>query len=270
MTHTHCETQINSNQPPLSTKLWIYTNYDCNLQCSYCVAESHPGAPRRAIHLNTVKRIIDEAVELGFESLYLTGGEPFILPDIFEMLAYSSDKLPTTILTNAMLFSDKRLKRLAEINNERLVIQVSLDGSRPEHHDPFRGPRSWQKTIEGTQKLLESGFRIRLSTTETPANTEFMDDICDFCRLLGVSDDDHIIRPLAKRGFSGEGKEVGKHNLIPEMTINVQGVYWHPLSTDPDLLVRTEIFPLADAYAQIKMELAEVSGSQESGMEEFQ
>ena len=169
-----------------------------------------------------------------------------------------------------MLFSDKRLKKLVKINNERLYIQVSLDGSRPEHHDPFRGPGSWQKTVDGIHKLLESGFRIRLSTTETPSNTEYMDEICDFRRSLGVSNDDHIIRPLAKRGFSGEGMEVGKHNPIPEMTINAQGIYWHPLSTDPDLLVRTEIFPLAEAYCQIKMELTEVSGSQESGMEEFQ
>ena len=243
MTKSHSPKQLNTDPPPLSTKLWIYTNYDCNLQCAYCVAESHPRAPRRAIHFNTAKRIIDEAVELGFESIYLTGGEPFILDDIYEILAYSSDKLPTTILTNAMLFSDKRLKKLIKINNERLFIQVSLDGSRPEHHDPFRGPGSWQKTVDGIHKLLELGFRIRLSTTETPSNTEYLDEICDFRRSLGISDDDHIIRPLAKRGFSGEGMEVGKHNLIPEMTINAQGVYWHPLSTDPDLLVRTEIFP---------------------------
>ena len=69
---------------PLSTKLWIYTNYDCNLHCSYCVAESHPRAPKRAVSLATVKRIIDEAVELGFESIYFTGGEPFILDNIYE------------------------------------------------------------------------------------------------------------------------------------------------------------------------------------------
>jgi hypothetical protein len=64
--------------------------------------------------------------------------------------------------------------------------------------------------------------------------------------------------------------EVGKKNLVPEMTINAQGIYWHPLSTDPDLLVSTEIFPLAEAYSQIKQELVELSGSQESCMEEFQ
>lgn len=255
---------------PLSTKLWIYTNYDCNLRCSYCVAESHPKAPRRAIPLNTAKRIVDEAVESGFENIFFTGGEPFILKDIYRMLAYSSAKLPTTILTNAMLIQGRRLEELIKIKNGNLIIQVSLDGSRPEHHDPYRGKGSWQKTIDGINKLFESGFRVRISTTETPANTEHLDEICKFRRSLGISDDDHIIRPLAKRGFSQEGMEVGKQNLVPEMTINADGVYWHPLSTDADMRVRDEILPLADSISQIKADVEIISNCNGSGMQEFQ
>lgn len=270
MTEISDTKHFDTNPLPLSTKLWIYTNYDCNLSCSYCVAESHPRASKRAISLQTVKRIVDEAVALDFESIYFTGGEPFILSEIYEMLAYASAQLPTTILTNAMLFNDRRLEKLAEINNQRLTLQVSLDGSRPEHHDPYRGAGSWEKTIDGIRKLLELGFRIRLSTTGTPANTIFLEEICGFRRSLGISDDDHIIRPLAKRGFSDSGMEVGKHNLIPEITINTDGVYWHPLSTDPDLLVSKDIFPLAEAVSEIQAEFEKISTSQNGDMEEFQ
>jgi len=270
MTLTNHEKQLNVDPLSLSSKLWIYTTYDCNLRCSYCVSKSHPRAPKRAISLTIFKRIVDEAMDLGFESIYFTGGEPFILDEIYEMLAYASDKLTTTILTNAMLFSDRRLQKLADINHPQLFLQVSLDGSWPEQHDPYRGPGSWQKTVNGIQILLESGFQLRLSTTETPANTEFMDEICEFRRSLGISDDDHIIRPLAKRGFSNQGMDVGKQNLVPEMTINAEGVYWHPLSTDPDLLVSTEIFPLSAAVFQIKSEFEEISGFQTGGMQEFQ
>jgi len=52
--------------PELQWKLWIYTNYDCNLRCSYCVAKSSPNAPRRAIGLANVQRLVDQAVALGF------------------------------------------------------------------------------------------------------------------------------------------------------------------------------------------------------------
>jgi MoaA/NifB/PqqE/SkfB family radical SAM enzyme len=269
-------TQISAVEPTspdplaLSSKLWIYTNYDCNLRCKYCVAESHPGAPKRAISLTTVQRIVDEALEAGLENIYFTGGEPFILEDIYEMLAYASEQVKTTVLTNAMLFRGRRLKRLEEIANQNLVLQVSLDGSRPEHHDPYRGVGSWRKTVDGIKKLVDLGFNVRVSTTETSANTAYLEDICEYRRTLGIPDEDHIIRPLAKRGFSQEGMEVGKHNLVPEMTINAQGVYWHPLSTDPDLLVSEEIFPLAVSIFRIKAELAQISISQNAEMEEFQ
>jgi len=209
MTPTNHENQLEPNPQSLSTKLWIYTNYDCNLRCTYCVAESHPGAPKRSIDLETVKKLVNEAVELEFERIYFTGGEPFVLEDIYEMCAYASDRLSTTILTNAMLFRGRRWDCLEEIKNDRLTLQISLDGSRPEHHDPYRGQGSWEKTMAGIEKLLDAGFRIRLSTTETPANAAFLDEICDFRRALGISDEDHIIRPLAKRGFSDEGLEVG-------------------------------------------------------------
>ena len=103
MTQPHHAVRHSTDLLPISTKLWIYTNYDCNLHCSYCVAESHPKALQRAMPLSTVKKIIDEALELGFKSIYFTGGEPFILDDIYAMLAYASAKLPTTVLSNAML-----------------------------------------------------------------------------------------------------------------------------------------------------------------------
>ena len=97
------------------SKLWIYTNYDCNLRCSYCLAESAPGAPRRAIGLDAVRRLVDEAVELGFAEVHFTGGEPFLLDDIYEMLAYASARLRTGVLTNAMLLRGRRLERLCAI-----------------------------------------------------------------------------------------------------------------------------------------------------------
>jgi len=57
-------------------RLWLYTNYDCNLACTYCVAESHPHAERRGLPLETARRVIDEAVDLGFTELFITGVEP--------------------------------------------------------------------------------------------------------------------------------------------------------------------------------------------------
>lgn len=245
-----CET------PAFQWKLWVYTNYDCNLRCSYCVAKSGPNAPRRALSKSIVERLVDEAIELGFSEIYFTGGEPFILKDIYDILAYSSERMRTWVLTNAMVIKNQRLERLLAINNPNLILQVSLDGGCPEHHDAYRGKGSWQQTVDGIRLLQARGFRIRLSTTETPANSAHLEEVCRFHRdELGIPDEDHFIRPLARRGYSKEGLELFKENLVPEVTVNIDGVFWHPLSTDADMQVSKKIFPLAAAVKNIQQQL---------------
>ena len=254
-------TQPDDRHLPLAFlwKLWIYTNYDCNLKCSYCVARSGPNVPRRALGLDNVKRLVDEAVELGFEHIFFTGGEPFILNEIYEMLAYSSARIKTTILTNAMLLRGQRLEKLCVIENDNLIVQVSLDGGRPEDHDAYRGMGTWEKTVEGIRLLQEQGFRVRIGTTETPVNSSHLDKLCEFHRSLGILDEDHFVRPLAKRGYSREGLELDMSNLVPEVTVNLDGVFWHPLSTDADMQVSKTLFPLAQSVQRIQEQLSAIS-----------
>ena len=241
------------------SKLWIYTNYDCNLKCAYCSVESSPTAPRRALSLSTVQQLIDEAVALNFSEVFFTGGEPFILAEIYDMLAYASARVKTTVLTNAMLLKGQRLERLCAIKHDNLIVQVSLDGAQPDQHDAYRGAGSFAKTIEGIQALLANGFRVRLGTTETPANSAHLAEVCEFHRTLGIPEEDHLIRPLAKRGFSSDGMEVGMATLTPELTVNVEGVFWHPVSTTSDMQISKQIFPLAaarDRACEIAEEIA--------------
>jgi sulfatase maturation enzyme AslB (radical SAM superfamily) len=247
--------------PAFPWKLWIYTNYDCNLRCSYCVAKSSPNAARRAIGLANVKRLVDEATELGFVHTFFTGGEPFLLPDIFDMLAYSSARLQTTVLTNAMLLHGSRLDKLVAIANDNLIVQVSLDGGRAEDHDAYRGSGSWARAVEGIRRLQEHRFRVRLGTTETPANAAGLAQLCEFHRTLGIPDEDHFVRPLARRGNSRQGLELSMANLVPEVTVNLDGVFWHPLSTDADMQVSKKMFPLAPAVQRVQQQLERMARS---------
>jgi MoaA/NifB/PqqE/SkfB family radical SAM enzyme len=256
--------------------LWIYTNYDCNLRCSYCVAKSSPNAPRRAMGLANAQRLVNEAVALNFEHIFFTGGEPFLLNDIYEMLAYSSARVKTSVLTNAMLLGQKiagtnqtRLDRLCDITNDNLIVQVSLDGGRPADHDAYRGAGTWEKTVAGIRLLQERGFRVRLSSTETPANSPHLHLICDFHRALGIPDEDHFIRPLAKRGYAKEGLELGMNTLVPELTVNLDGVFWHPLSTDADMQVSKKIFPLKTALERVQSQLAAIAATGQAPLMTF-
>lgn len=253
------------------SKLWLYTNFDCNLTCRYCVAESSPTTPRRALGLDNVQRLVDEAVELGFQKVFFTGGEPFILNDIYEMLAYASSRMKTTVLTNAMLLRGKRLEKLCAVANENLSVQVSLDGGSAEPHDAYRGEGSWIKTVEGIRRLQAEGFHVSISSTETPANSDYLDELHAFRRSLGIADDDHFVRPLAGRGFSQEGMEVGMDTLVPEVTVTVDGIYWHPLvsPSDADMMVSTQIASLAEAVHCIERHLTAVAAEAGSKRTEF-
>jgi MoaA/NifB/PqqE/SkfB family radical SAM enzyme len=250
--------------PSLDWKLWLYTNYDCNLKCSYCVAKSGPRVPRRALGIETIFRLIDEAVALRFTEVFFTGGEPFLLEDIYAMLAYASARVNTTVLTNGMLLRGRRLQQLCEIANPGLVVQVSLDGANPEDHDAYRGQGTWEKTVTGIRLLQQHGFRVRLSTTETPVNSGHLEQLCAFHRSLGIPEGDHLVRPLAKRGFSRSGLEINMKNLIPELTVNVDGVFWHPLSTEEDMLVSRKIFPLSYAMERIQQQFDRITATGEA------
>jgi len=59
---------------PVGSRLWLYTNFDCNLHCDYCCVRSSPTAPRRELGLARVQRITREAAQLGVKEIFVTGG----------------------------------------------------------------------------------------------------------------------------------------------------------------------------------------------------
>jgi len=62
---------------PVGSRLWLYTNFNCNLRCDYCCVRSSPTARRRELGLVRIQRIAREAAELAVKEIFVTGGEPF-------------------------------------------------------------------------------------------------------------------------------------------------------------------------------------------------
>jgi predicted phosphodiesterase len=237
-------------------RLWVYSNFHCNLACSYCAVASTPTARRRSIGAQRFQELVDEALEEGFEELYVTGGEPFAEPDIVAMLEYASDRMPTVVLTNAMLFTGRRRRELDRLaDRERLVLQTSLDGARPETHDRFRGAGSWRKAMDGIEIARGLGLPIRAAMTETEANAGEVDELRALLAGVGIEGDDFAVRPLVKRGFADDGVEVSDEVMVPELTITADGAHWHPVGGDidssPDLLVARGQVSLAEAKRRI-------------------
>jgi organic radical activating enzyme/TusA-related sulfurtransferase len=236
---------------PVGSRLWLYTNFDCNLSCDYCCVRSSPKAPRRALGLERVQRIASEAAALGVKEIFVTGGEPFMLPDIGEIITACAAVAPVTVLTNGMLFTGRRVETLGALPRERVTFQISLDSPTSDRHDAHRGEGSWDRAWKGIQLARAKGFRVRLAAT---VSTD--DEAEEFSRFLDahdVKDKDRVIRRIALRGTATEGVALARADLVPEVTITADGVFWHPVGAeDSDLLVSPDIFPLADSFAAVR------------------
>ncbi len=236
---------------PIGSRLWLYTNFDCNLSCDYCCVRSSPKASRRALGLDRVRRIASEAGELGVKEIFLTGGEPFMLPDIGDIIAACAAVAPVVVLTNGMLFGGRHLETLHTLPCERVTFQISLDSPTAERHDGHRGSGTWARAWKGIELARAEGFRVRLAATvSTDAEAGEFRHFLDAHR---INDEDRVIRRVALRGFSTQGIALARADLVPEVTITAEGVFWHPVGAeDDDLLVSREIFPLAESFAAVR------------------
>lgn len=236
---------------PVGSRLWLYTNFDCNLHCDYCCVRSSPTAPRRELGLARVQQIAREAAQLGVREVFVTGGEPFLLEDIGEMILACAAAAPTTVLTNGMLFTGRRAEILRTLPRDRIVFQISLDSATPERHDLHRGRGTWARTREGIQRARAEGFRVRLAATvSTDAEAE---EFRHFLDEEKIAPGDRVIRRIALRGAASDGVALARADLVPEVTITAEGVYWHPVGAeDADLLVTREIFPLSESFAAVR------------------
>jgi diadenosine tetraphosphatase ApaH/serine/threonine PP2A family protein phosphatase/uncharacterized Fe-S cluster-containing radical SAM superfamily protein len=241
-------------------RLWVYTNFHCNLACGYCVVASSPSARKRQIGVERFAALVDEACAEGFTELYLTGGEPFVHPDILELIELASDRMTTVVLTNAMLFTGRRRGDLARLaGRPGLTLQSSIDGASAPAHDRWRGAGSWVKAMDGLRYAADLGLALRVAMTETPDNRGEVEELRLTLAGLGIDGDDFAVRPLVARGFAADAGadaaalaiEVSDAVMVPELTITADGAHWHPVGADlassPDFLVARGDISLAEA-----------------------
>jgi MoaA/NifB/PqqE/SkfB family radical SAM enzyme len=151
--------------------LWIQVAGTlCNLECTHCFVTSGPGIDRHALMSRDVVRgRVAEGVALGVREFYFTGGEPFVHPEMIEILGDTLPHGPSTVLTNGTLFTRHRLealRRLSDSSRYALEIRVSLDGYRAADHDRFRGPGSFARALEGLRALADHGLLPIVTVTQ--------------------------------------------------------------------------------------------------------
>ncbi len=240
----------------LPGRVWIYTNYNCNLACSYCLTESSPRSERRQLEPTTMIAIAEQARQLGFTGLGVTGGEPFLLPWLPEAIIAMADHLPVILLTNGTLFSGDRLERAAILAGHDVALQISLDSHLPDLNDMARGPDNFAKVADAVPRLIARGIRVRIATTTAGAlDDPAIEPLRQLVESWGVARDDHLVRPIVRRGRADQleiGLTARAQDIPSELTITADGAYWGSFGPtvrggrlDTDLLLTRTVLPLS-------------------------
>ncbi|MDH5404813.1 MAG: radical SAM protein [Candidatus Heimdallarchaeota archaeon] len=188
--------QSNIFDVPFLTKLhrefvlWFFTGTKCNLSCSHCYVESSPtNESHPYLTMNTFNKSLQSVIDQQFTTLefYFTGGEPFMNPDIIEMLHESMKYGNTTVLTNGTKITDNVIERLSLINNNSkfdLTIRVSLDGSDATSNDIIRGKNSFQRANQAIDKLQERSIKVIVTAMRSWSLLKSKDVEDSFIQLL--------------------------------------------------------------------------------------
>jgi hypothetical protein len=147
--------------------LWFNTGTLCKITCVNCYIESSPVNDRLAyLTLADVKSYLDEIGAGGHETAEIgfTGGEPFMNPDILEMIEASlAGGYRVLVLTNAMRPMMRLRDQLAALPRDLLTMRVSLDHHTGAVHDAERGEGAWDKAWQGLRWLRDQGFCVAIA-----------------------------------------------------------------------------------------------------------
>ena len=160
----------------------------CNLECAHCYMSAHAGADTRGeLSTDECRRVIDEIADVNPNVfLILTGGEPFLRKDLFEIAGHATARKFTTVLgTNGVLLREREARAMRQQNV--LGASISLDSTDRARHDAFRRlPGAWDGAIRATRVLTDEGLDFSLHMSVTDWNVAEVPAMIDLAKTLGA------------------------------------------------------------------------------------
>lgn len=152
----------------------------CNLRCRYCYFFNNPAVEYKDLPTEDWLQFFDELGSLGVMNLSLAGGEPFIREDLKALLeGIVHNRMRFSLLSNGALIDDEMAAFLAGTGRCDHV-QVSVDGSKPESHDPARGKGSFDGAVRGIRTLQRHGVKVAVRMTIHKHNVHDLEGTAKF------------------------------------------------------------------------------------------
>jgi hypothetical protein len=217
------------------------------------------------------RRACEELAGLGGREILITGGEPFLDPDLVELVDVAARWAPVTILTNAMVFARGSRRRMLEaLDRDQVTMQVSLDSGTPALHDRHRGRGSFDRARAGLVLLRELGFRVKVAATVDEADAAEEAGLHALLDEDGIPPADRLVRRVARMGFADHGLALTVDSVWPEPALTADGAWWHPVGiTDPEMQVAASPLPLLTVLAVIRATLDDPERDRADALQAF-
>ncbi len=170
---------------PLRMVAWELTR-NCNLNCIHCRARASLGPHPGELDLAACKKVLDGIASFASPTIILTGGEPLMREDIFDIIDYGTGKgLRLVIAINGTLLTQERATMLKEGGIKR--VSLSIDGKDGLSHDAFRGVTGSFDSVTAAARILSDvGLPFQINTTVTMSNAADMESIYGLAKSLGA------------------------------------------------------------------------------------
>jgi AdoMet-dependent heme synthase len=164
---------------------WNVTR-ECNMKCSHCYINATEKKLTNELSTQEGKDLMDQICQVSKPLLILSGGEPLLRPDIYELIQYGTSKgLKIGLGSNGSLINDEVAAKLKAAGIA--TVSISLDSHIAAQHDEFRGVvGSWEKAVEACKALRKNNVLVQVNTTLTQQNYSQIDDIMSLAEEIGV------------------------------------------------------------------------------------
>src|SRR5690242_15280380 len=204
----------------------------CNLECAHCYMSAHAGADTRGeLTTDECRRVMDDIAAVNPNVfLILTGGEPLLRRDIWDVAGYAAEKKFTTVFgTNGVLLREREARLMRE--HRVLGASISLDSTQADKHDAFRRqPGAWDAAVRATRVLADEGLDFSLHMSVTDWNVAEVPAMIDLARDLGARVLNFFFLVRTGRGRDLTDIDAGAYERILTYLAKAQGVGGGPPS----------------------------------------
>ncbi|WP_022850172.1 radical SAM/SPASM domain-containing protein [Limisalsivibrio acetivorans] len=226
-----------SNKWELKWMAWEITR-KCNLNCVHCRSSSSIESAEGALTFDKCKSLMDEISEFAKPVIVLSGGEPLLRKDVFDIATYGTEKgFRMAMATNGMLVDDEVCENIKKSGIK--IVSLSLDGPTAEIHDDFRGDAgSYDGVMRASELFNKHGIPFIINSSFTKRNQAYIEETYKLGKKLGATAwYMFLIVP------TGRGEEVMKELVSKEDYEDILNWHYDMERQEEDIMVRPTCAP---------------------------